>query len=106
MTSQFCPPPPTQSPQVDVCVQFIGWGEIKSGLVLRGERVRLPLHNAIWRQSWARSKSGLAVLLTFFNIKLLKNYTYYSIEKIMEDSEDPSAIIGIFLNYENYDFFE
>jgi hypothetical protein len=34
-------------------------------------------------------------LLTFFNIKLLKNYTYYSIEKIMEDSEDPSAKIGI-----------
>jgi hypothetical protein len=29
------------------------------------------------------------------NIKLLKNYTYYSIEKIMEDSEDPRAKIGI-----------
>jgi hypothetical protein len=79
-----------------VCVGFIGWGEIKSGLVLRGEGVRLPLHNAVWRQSWARSKSDLAFLLTFFNIKLLKNYTYYSIEKIMEDSEDPSAKIGIF----------
>jgi hypothetical protein len=75
-------------------VQFIGWGEIKSGLVLRGEGLRL---HAIWRQSWARSKSGLAFLLTFFNIKLLKIYTYYSIEKIMEDSEDPSAKIGIFL---------
>jgi hypothetical protein len=34
-------------------------------------------------------------LLTFLNIKLSKNYTYYSIEKIMEDSEDPSAKIGI-----------
>jgi hypothetical protein len=77
-------------------VGFIGWGEIKSGLILRGEGVRLPLHNAIWRQSWARSKSGLTFLQTFFNIKLLKNYTYYSIEKIMEDSEDPSAKIGIF----------
>jgi hypothetical protein len=94
MTSQFHPPP-TQSPQVDVCVRFIGWGEIKSGLVLRGEGVRLLLHNAIWRQSWARSKSGLAFLLTFFNIKLLKKYTYYSIEKIMEDSEDSCAKIGI-----------
>jgi hypothetical protein len=45
MTSHACPPP-TQSPQVDVCVGFIGWGEIKSGLVLKGEGVRLPLHNA------------------------------------------------------------
>ncbi len=80
-----------------MCVQSIGWGEIKSGLVLRGGGVLLPLHNAIWRQSWARSKSGLAFLLTFFNIKLLKNYTYYGIEKIMEDSEDPSAKIGILL---------
>jgi hypothetical protein len=35
-------------------------------------------------------------LLTFLNIKLLKNYTYYRIEKIMEDSEDPSAKIVIF----------
>jgi hypothetical protein len=77
-------------------VGFISWDEIKSGLVLRGERVWLPLHNAIWRQSWARSKSGLTFLLTFLNIKLLKNYTYYSIEKIMEDSEDPSGKIGIF----------
>jgi hypothetical protein len=76
-------------------VGFIGWGEIKSGLVLRG-RGYGPLHNAIWRQSWARSKSGLAFLLTFLNIKSLKNYTYYHIEKIMEDSEDPSAKIGIF----------
>jgi hypothetical protein len=76
-------------------VGLIGWGEIKSGLVLRGEGVQLPLHNAIWRQSWARSKSGIAFQLTFLNIKLLKNYTYYRIEKIMEDSEDPSAKIGI-----------
>jgi hypothetical protein len=76
-------------------VGFIGWHANKSGLVLRGEGVQLPLHNAIWRQSWARSKSGLAFLLTFLNIKLLKNYTYYSIAKIMEDSEDPSAKIGI-----------
>jgi hypothetical protein len=78
-----------------MCVGFISWGEIKSSLILRGEGVRLPLHNAIWRQSWARSKSGLAFLQTFLNIKLLKNYTYYSNEKIMEDSEDPSAKIGI-----------
>jgi hypothetical protein len=77
-------------------VGFISWGEIKSGLGLRGEGVRLSLHNAIWRQSWARSKSGLAFLLTFLNIKLLKNYTYHRIEKIMEDSEDPSDKIGIF----------
>jgi hypothetical protein len=79
---------------------FFSWREIKSGLVLRGggrgRGVQLLLHNAIWRQSWARSKSGLAFSLTFFNIKLLNNYTYYSIEKIMEDSEDPSAKIGIF----------
>jgi hypothetical protein len=47
-----------------------------------------------------------SLLLTFLNIKLLKNYTYYSIEKIMEDSEDPSAKIGIFFNYDNYDFLE
>jgi hypothetical protein len=77
-------------------VGFISWGEIKSGLVLRGEGVRLPLHNAIWHQSWARSKSGLAFLLTFLNINLSKNYTYYSIEKIMDDSADPSAKKGIF----------
>jgi hypothetical protein len=95
MTSHISPPP-TQIPRVDVCVGFIGWGATKSGLVLRGEWVQLPLHNAIWRQSWSRSKSGLAFLLTFFNIKLFKNYTYYSLAKIMEDSEDPSAIIGIF----------
>jgi hypothetical protein len=67
---------------------------------------RLPLHNAIWRQSCARSKSCLAFLLTFFNIRLLKNYTYYSIEKIMEDSEGPSAIIGILQKYDNHDFLE
>ncbi len=79
-----------------MCVGFIGWGEIKSGLVLRGEGIGLPLHHAIWRQSWARSKSRLAFLLTFFNIKLFKNYTYYSIKKIMEDSEEPRAKIGIF----------
>ncbi len=90
-----------------MCVGSLSWGEIKSGLVLRGEVVRLLLHNAIWRQSWARSKCGLAFLLTFLNIKLLKSYTYYSIEKIMEDSEDPSAKIGMFLkNYDNYDFLE
>jgi CRISPR/Cas system-associated protein Csx1 len=76
-------------------VGFIDWGEIKSGLVLRGEGVQLLLHNTIWHQSRAWSKSGLAFLLTFFNIKVLKNYTYYSIEKIMEDSEGPSAKIGI-----------
>ncbi len=71
---------------------FIGWREIKSGLIQRGEGVQLllhnffflymffanqrstlVLHNAILCQSWARSKSGLAVLLTFFNIKLLNN---------------------------------
>jgi hypothetical protein len=90
-----------------MCVGIISWGEIKSGLILRGEGVRLPLHNAIWRQSWARSKSGLAFLQTFFNIKLLKNYTFYSNEKIMKDSEDPSAKIGIYKkNYDNYDFLE
>jgi hypothetical protein len=44
-------------------------------------------------------------LLTFLKIKLLKNYTYYGIEKIMEDSEEASAKIGICLNY-NYDFLE
>jgi hypothetical protein len=45
----------------------------------------------------ARSKSSLDFLLTFLNIKLLKNYTYYSIEKITEDSDYPSAKIGIFI---------
>jgi hypothetical protein len=40
-------------------------------------------------------------LLTIFNIKLLKNYTYYSVEKIIEDLEDPRAKIGILKNYEN-----
>jgi hypothetical protein len=65
--------------------------------------VWLPLHNAIWRQSWAKSKSGLAFLLTFF---YHQKYTDYSIEQIMEDSEDPSAKIVIFLNYDNYDFLE
>ncbi len=95
MTSQF---PPPQSPRVDVLVGFIGWGEIKSGLFLKGEGIQLLLPNAIWCQSWARSKSGLAFLLTFLNIKLLKNYTYYSLEKIMENSEDPSTKVGIFKN--------
>jgi hypothetical protein len=97
MTSQFRPPPSTQSPQVDVCVGLICWGEIKSGLVLRGEGVRLPLHNATYMAPiLGKVKSGIAFQLTFLNIKLLKNYTYYCIEKIMEDSEDPSAKIGIF----------
>ncbi len=95
MTSHVCPPP-TQSPRIDVCVGFIGWGEIKSSL-MRGEGVQLPLHNAIWRQSWARSKSGLAFLLTFLNIKLLKTTHIIALKKNMEDSEDPSAKIGIFL---------
>ncbi len=102
MTSRIRPPPPLRAClgrgglRVDVCVGFIGWHEIKSSLVLRGGGGKqLPLH-AIWHQSWARSKSGLAFMLTFLNIKLLKNYTCYSIEKIMEDSEQPSAKIGIF----------
>ncbi len=93
MTSQFRPP--HSEPASRYVCGFISWAEIKSGLILREEGVWLPLHNAIWRQSWARSKSGLAFFQTFFNIKLLKNYTYYSNEKIMEDSEDPSAKIGI-----------
>jgi hypothetical protein len=84
-------------------VGFISWREIKSGLVLRGERVerergagcRIPLHNAIWRQSLARFKSSLAFLLTFFNIKLFKTTHIIALKKIMEYLEDPSAKIGI-----------
>jgi hypothetical protein len=40
--------------------------------------------------------SASLFLPNFFNIKLLKNYTYYSVEKIIEDLEEPSAKIGIF----------
>jgi hypothetical protein len=76
-------------------VGFIGWRDIKSILALWGKGVQLQQHNFIWHQSCARSKSGLAFLLTFFHIKLFKNHTCYSIEKIMKDSENPSAETGI-----------
>ncbi len=35
-------------PRVDVCVGFIGWREIKSSLILRGEGVQLLLHNFVF----------------------------------------------------------
>ncbi len=66
-----------------MCVGFIGLREIKSSIVLYGANPGQGLNPA------------LPFLLTFFNIKILKNYTRYSVAKIMEDSEDPRAKIGI-----------
>ncbi len=89
-----------------MCVGIVGWHEIKSVLILRGRGYSycyIMLYGA--NPGQGLNPTSLFGKL-FFKHQITKKSTYYSIEKIIEDSEDLSAEIGIFKKYDNYDLLE